>query len=165
MDDNRKPKKRISQVESDQILTREYTKDFDWKNSEAWKFLQRHFGTKLNHADLTRLAELCLLHLKEVEPTLYFPREAARRKIPLVRWFNDNIDIIMPFITRNVVVQRLDGQLVGCDEAKECVSQWQGDVRACPVTDEPPGHANAPAFLELTEHDSEDDEDQNPMEA
>lgn len=123
-----KTKKKISQVESDQILTREYTKDFDWKNSEAWRFLQRHFGSKLNHADLTRLAELCLVYLKETDPDLYFPREAARRKVPLVRWYNDNLDIIIPFVQKGIVVQRLDGQLVGCEEATEQVLKWQSEA-------------------------------------
>ena len=121
-----------TQNEIDKILAAKFCESFDYEESEAWKFLQTIFGSvKLNQADLTRLADLVLFHLKPLYPELYFPREAARRKGPLVRWYQDYLHIIKPFIQEHIVIERQDGRLVGCERLQEMVEQ-------CEKTNPPP---------------------------
>lgn len=114
-----------TQNEIDKILAAKFCESFDYEKSEAWRFLQTIFGSKLNQADLTRLADLVLFHLKSFYPDLYFPREAARRKGPLVRWYQDYLHIIKPFIQEHIVIERQDGRLVGCDRLQAMVEQHE----------------------------------------
>ena len=68
-------------------------KNFDWKKSKVWKILTQQFGEKLTHEELTSVAELLSNSLK-----IKLDRDAKRRKIVLVKWFEENWSYIEPVL-------------------------------------------------------------------
>ena len=66
---------------------------FNYKNSYAWKTLSAKFGPKLAHEELMSIAELLLTQTK-----LVLDRDAKRRKAVLVKWFEENWDVIHGYL-------------------------------------------------------------------
>lgn len=92
---------KISSYERNLILERERVKKrirgFDWRRSQAWHTLINKFGPKLNHDELTSIADLIA-----GQTNIKLDRDARRRKIVLVKWFEEHWTIIQPLI--NIVV-------------------------------------------------------------
>lgn len=66
---------------------------FDWRQSRVWLELTAHFGPKLNQDELISIAQLvsCHAHVK-------LDRDAKRRKVVLVKWFEEHWGVIRPLI-------------------------------------------------------------------
>ena len=72
-------------------------KGFDINKSIAWKTLTNTFGDKLTHEELTSIAELIANTTK-----IKLDRDAKRRKIVLIKWFEEHWDTVrcyLPIIT------------------------------------------------------------------
>lgn len=94
---DKKPKSLQDKYESD--FVRSKLAGFEPKNSLAWSKLTSRFGPKLNQNKLLSLAEVVSNHLN-IE--LY--REYKRRKEMLIKWFDENLDIVWPFIESHVTI-------------------------------------------------------------
>ena len=68
--------------------------DFDWKKSKPWKILTSKFGEKLTHEELISIAELL-----STSQRIKLDRDAKRRKIVLIKWFEEHWKIFEPLIS------------------------------------------------------------------
>jgi hypothetical protein len=66
---------------------------FDWTKSYAWIELAERYGPKLVHAELVSIADLAAsrLHIK-------LDRDARRRKVVMLKWFEENWALIRPLL-------------------------------------------------------------------
>lgn len=69
----------------------ERIKDFDYERSTAWFELQRRGWDRLNQAELLRIAQIL-----GTKTGISIDREAKRRKGVLVKWFDENMDLLGP---------------------------------------------------------------------
>jgi hypothetical protein len=70
-------------------------KDFNYKESAAWHQITSRFGSGLTQSELTCVAEVIANNLN-----LVVDREAKRRKMVLIRWFEENLTVIAPFLEK-----------------------------------------------------------------
>lgn len=91
----------------------EKRQNWDASSSGAWKKLTSRFGPKISQEELLSLAQVVSVQL-DIELT----REYKRRKEILIKWFDENLDVIWPFIEKNVVVSDIRGQVI--DMTKSC---------------------------------------------
>jgi hypothetical protein len=66
---------------------------FDWQASFTWNYLVRLFGPKLRHEELVSIGELVGRRLR-----IKVDRDARRRKIVMIKWFEDNWSVIEPLL-------------------------------------------------------------------
>lgn len=99
------------------------TQSFDYKNSEAWEFLQSQFGPRCTHKELRNLTSLLVSYLSPVYPDVKFTRSALRTMDALMRWYQDNLNVIKPFILNQVVIERYDGQLIGPEAMQQMIQE------------------------------------------
>jgi hypothetical protein len=66
---------------------------FNWKKSRAWRHLCMQFGPKLNQDELVSIAELIGAHAG-IRPD----RDAQRRKVVMLKWFEEHWGLILPLI-------------------------------------------------------------------
>lgn len=66
---------------------------FSLQTSVAWSYLTFKYGEKLTHDELTSIAELISGHVG-----IHLDRDAKRRKIVLVKWFDENWPVIEPYL-------------------------------------------------------------------
>jgi hypothetical protein len=109
-----RPTKATTQNLKDRILTEMRLKDFDPEHCPAATLLTRLFGTTINATDLVRLAETCAFCLD-----IYLDREARRRKSVLLKWFDENLQAIGPFLSEHIVVENKSQELLGSGQAVE----------------------------------------------
>jgi hypothetical protein len=72
---------------------RRRTNDFNWKNSNVWGFLRWFYGSKLRQAQLVAIAEIV-----SARTHIRLDRDARRRKIVLIKWFEENWWLIYPWL-------------------------------------------------------------------
>jgi hypothetical protein len=82
-----------SYAEEEKERVRRRVGAFDWKESKVWHGLTAHFGPKLNHEELISIAELIASHAK-----VKLDRDAKRRKIVLLKWFEENWLVVQPLL-------------------------------------------------------------------
>ena len=80
---------------------------FDYKNSDAWQIICERFGPTLSQSELLSIAQVIAFHAK-----IKLDREAKRRKEVLIKWFQENIVEIMPFLNR-LVLEDSEGNRIG----------------------------------------------------
>jgi hypothetical protein len=68
-------------------------KGFRYKSSRAWRELSLRFGTDLTAIELLSIAEVVAFNL-----SLTVDRKAKRKKSLLVKWFDDNLKEVIPFL-------------------------------------------------------------------
>ena len=73
----------------------ERLKNFVYKESAAWKEITRRYGEELTQNELLCIAEVIASNLGIV-----IDREAKRRKNVLIKWFDENLEVITPFFER-----------------------------------------------------------------
>jgi len=106
--------KGATQNHKDRVLTDLRLRDFDATRCPAMLLLSELFGKSLNAKDLESLAETCATHL-----CLYLDREAKRRKSVLLKWFDENLQVLEPFLRAHVVVETKCQDLLGSRTALE----------------------------------------------
>jgi hypothetical protein len=67
---------------------------FNWRKSPAWRRLGVSYGPKLNHSELVSIADLVATKL-----TIKPDRDARRRKIVMIKWFEEHWAAIEPLIS------------------------------------------------------------------
>ncbi|KAK8842260.1 hypothetical protein M9Y10_026494 [Tritrichomonas musculus] len=90
------------------LFVNDQLKFFKPSSSAAWKLLESHFGPKINQEELLSLAMVVSTY---TGISLY--REYKRRKGMLIKWFDDNLTQIWPFILQHIVVTGRDNQVIG----------------------------------------------------
>jgi len=76
---------------------------FCWATCEAWRRLTIRFGMTISHMELLSLAKV-VAHYTNIE----LVREAKRRKELLIKWFDDNLERVWPFIEEKIRIEDLD---------------------------------------------------------
>jgi hypothetical protein len=106
--------KSATQNQKDRLLTEMRLRNFDPENCPAASLLTQLFGSAINATDLVSLAETCSYYLD-----IYLDREAKRRKSVLLKWFDENLQRIGPFLREHVVVENRSQELLGSGDAVE----------------------------------------------
>ncbi|KAK8842273.1 hypothetical protein M9Y10_026507 [Tritrichomonas musculus] len=102
--------KRKSELKDNEelLFVNDQLKFFKPSSSAAWKLLEFHFGPKITQEELLSLAMVVSTY---TGISLY--REYKRRKGMLIKWFDDNLTQIWPFILQHIVVTGRDNQVIG----------------------------------------------------
>jgi hypothetical protein len=80
-------------VSEEQDRIRRRLNGFNWKRSTVWHQLCNAYGPKLNQEELVSIADLVANHLN-----IKLDRDARRRKIVLLKWFDENWAAIQPLL-------------------------------------------------------------------
>jgi hypothetical protein len=73
---------------------------FNWVNSPAWVHLTRTYGPRIVHEELVSIAVLAANRL-----SIRLDRDARRRKVVMVKWFQENWASIEPLLHEIVLDQ------------------------------------------------------------
>lgn len=95
------PSIKAIKVERDKVEAR--LKDFNYKESRAWKEITDRFGSKLSQSELLAIAVII-----SYCDRLKLDREAKRRKEVLIKWFDENIDRCLLYFESMVLVDEGD---------------------------------------------------------
>jgi hypothetical protein len=71
---------------------------FNWKRSTAWKHLSAAYGPSLKHEELVSIADLAAKKLG-----IRLDRDARRRKIVMIKWFEENWAVLEPLLSKIVL--------------------------------------------------------------
>lgn len=66
---------------------------FHWKNSQAWAVLSCLYGDRTTQAELVEIARLV-----SQKAGITLDRDAQRRKIVIIKWFEENLPIVQPLL-------------------------------------------------------------------
>ena len=101
------PEIQKSQTEAERRRVEIRLSGFDGKNSDAWAEICEAFGPNLSQNELLSIAQVISFHAK-----LRLDREAKRRKEVLIKWFQENLSVIRPFLNR-LILEDCDGNRIG----------------------------------------------------
>ena len=96
-----------AQAENERRRVEMRLNDFDYKNSDAWQIICERFGPGLTHNELLSIAQIIAFHAR-----IRLDREAKRRKEVLIKWFQENIVTIIPFLQK-MVLEDSEGNRIG----------------------------------------------------
>lgn len=102
-----KKTKENPQVQYEKLFLEEKRKNFDMNKCEAWKRLTDKFGQKVSQEELLTIAQI-VSHELEIP----LAREYKRRKEILVKWFDENLDEVWPFISSKVAISDQNGERI-----------------------------------------------------
>jgi hypothetical protein len=71
---------------------------FNWRKSRAWTQLTCLYGPKLNQEELVSIADLVAGRLQ-----IKLDRDARRRKTVIIKWFEENWNLIQPLLSTIVL--------------------------------------------------------------
>jgi hypothetical protein len=71
---------------------------FNWKRSTAWKRLTASYGPHLKHEELLSIADLVAKKLD-----IRLDRDARRRKIVMIKWFEENWAAVEPLLSKIIL--------------------------------------------------------------
>lgn len=106
MSDKQRKQPKTIQAEYEQKLVQDELKDFEPASCRAWTKLTSRYG-QISKSELLCLAEVLSHHL---DIKLY--REYKRRKKMLIKWFDDNLDQVWPYIENHIIIKDIDGKSV-----------------------------------------------------
>ena len=95
-------------AEYDRIKVQTRLNGFDSENSIAYKYLREISEHDFKHFELLKLAK----YLAKRHPCLKIDREAKRRKSVLIKWYDENFDVLKPFID-NLAFEDKDHEFYG----------------------------------------------------
>ena len=84
-----------NQSEREKAHIKKRLKGFHWKESAAWHDITRFFGPGLSQEELLAIAEILAS-----AAGLKTDREARRRKEVLIKWFDENYNVLRPMFDR-----------------------------------------------------------------
>ena len=84
-----------NQSEREKAHIKKRLKGFQWKESAAWQDITRFFGPGLSQEELLAIAEILAS-----AAGLKTDREARRRKEVLIKWFDENYNVLRPMFDR-----------------------------------------------------------------
>ena len=88
-----------NQAVLENLMVKIRLRDFDPENCPAVEMLQTKFGSLPNRHQLLALAQV----IKE-KLGIALDREATRRKNVLIKWYDENLEVIKPFIFEHIQV-------------------------------------------------------------
>jgi hypothetical protein len=71
---------------------------FNWKRSTAWKRLTSSYGPNLKHEELLSIGDLVAKKLD-----IRLDRDARRRKIVMIKWFEENWAAVEPLLSKIIL--------------------------------------------------------------
>jgi hypothetical protein len=74
-------------------------KGFEPEKSEAWKFLAGRYGEKISKDELLSLGQVAAMELG-----ITLVRDYKRRKSTMIKWFQDNLTRLRPFLEKSLEV-------------------------------------------------------------
>lgn len=95
------------QVQYEKLFLEEKRKNFDMTKCEAWSRLTQKFGQKVSQEELLTIAQIVSHELD-----IPLAREYKRRKEILVKWFDENLEAVWPFINNKVRVTDQEGERI-----------------------------------------------------
>jgi hypothetical protein len=101
---------KFTQPEKEQMMNVERLDGFDPHKCQASCIITELFG-EVNGQDLLALAKVCSSYLK-----IHLDREAIRRSVVLMKWFDENLQAIEPFLRTSVVVEN-ENKALGSNDA------------------------------------------------
>jgi hypothetical protein len=72
---------------------------FNATDSEAWQLLTSLYGPKISKDEIIALGQVCAIELK-----IDLVREYKRRKETMIKWFQNNLAMIEPFLREAVTI-------------------------------------------------------------
>lgn len=97
--DAAKERKMNAQYQKDKVRKAKILESFDFKNCRGKKEMEKLFGPKINQPKLKSLAKVAAMHLN-----IELDRDSQRYKTIMWKWYDDNIDQLIPFFTNNVEI-------------------------------------------------------------
>lgn len=82
-----------NQITEEKIRIQKRIQGFKWRDSRVWEFLTARFGHKLTQDELVSIADLICRQTQ-----LRLDRDARRRKVVLLKWFEENWTIVQPLL-------------------------------------------------------------------
>lgn len=79
----------------------ERLRGFSLKTSPAWHEICTRFGSNLNQTELLSIAEVLGAQIN-----VKVDREAKRRKEVLIKWFDENLMVILPYFSKMILEDR-----------------------------------------------------------
>lgn len=67
---------------------------FHPKQSLVWREIKRRFGNQLRHGELLSIAEVAATFAG-----VFLDRDAKRRKSVLIKWFQENWNVLLPYLS------------------------------------------------------------------
>jgi hypothetical protein len=101
------PKTLNGQAKYEQKWLRDEMKGFEPFESEAWRFLTQLYGQKISKEEIISLGQVTATELK-----IELVREYKRRKETMIKWFQNHIDHVQPFLRNNVEVLGENGTVL-----------------------------------------------------
>lgn len=115
MEDKKPKPPKTLQAEFEAKFVQEKLADFEPTNCDAWIKLTGRFGPKISQEELLSLAEV-VSHQLGIE--LF--REYKRRKNMLIKWFDEHVDEVWPYIEKHIIITDVNGNRIdGTDQSKK----------------------------------------------
>jgi hypothetical protein len=92
-------KAKSGQNQKEELINIDRLKSFSQEHCAAKRLLTELYGP-INGHDLLSLAKVCSHYL-----SIYLDREASRRKVVLMKWFDENLMDIKPFLRHHIVIE------------------------------------------------------------
>lgn len=87
------PDAQIVTVTEEKKRVQKRIEGFEWRESTVWRTLTAKFGSKLTHEELVSIAELVAMRAH-----LRLDRDARRRKVVILKWFEENWHFVQPLL-------------------------------------------------------------------
>lgn len=100
---------RIAMRQRERQTLEDRMKNFDYKSSMAWKEIVIRYGADLTHGELRCVAEVIADNL-----AISLDREAKRRKNVLIKWFQENLEQIGPFLNKIKLIDSAGRPITNC---------------------------------------------------
>lgn len=86
--------KKTSDMSDELLRVNQMVKGFNANRSIAWIYLRSNYGDKITHNELIRIAKIVSTYTG-----IKVSRDAKRRKVVLLKWFDENWQTIKPVLT------------------------------------------------------------------
>lgn len=87
------PLRKPAHLSNEMIRVSQLVQEFNVNKSNAWIYLRSNYGEKITHSDLIRIAKIVSSYTG-----IKVSRDAKRRKLVLLKWFDENWLTIKPIL-------------------------------------------------------------------
>jgi hypothetical protein len=83
----------LGRIANERIRVQSRVDGFDWRLSHAWRHLAFIYGEKVTQGELVSVADLLARSIG-----IRLDRDARRRKVVMIKWFEENWAFIYPLL-------------------------------------------------------------------
>jgi hypothetical protein len=83
----------LGRIANEHLRVQSRVEGFDWRLSHAWRYLAFVYGEKVTQGELVSIADLLARSIG-----IRLDRDARRRKVVMIKWFEEHWAIILPFL-------------------------------------------------------------------